>query len=140
MNKQPIMKFKDEEELIKVCKYYQHKLFLDNWTIKFKFDTDITDDYGSECYGLTEANNANREAIISINNDSYKLGTELTKNPVELVVIHELLHIFYPMPTQFSETFEGAFYLNEKHKDIESMAKAILMIKYDLDFSWFKNY
>ncbi len=47
MAKQPIVKFKDEEELIKVCQYYQHKLFLDNWTIKFKFDTDIADDYGN---------------------------------------------------------------------------------------------
>ena len=85
-------------------------------------------------------NDMNREATIYIDNSSNEIDDSITKNPVELVLLHELLHCFYPMPRQESSTLEGAFYLNEKHKDIETMAKSILMIKYDLDFSWFKNY
>jgi hypothetical protein len=140
MSKQPIMKFKNEEELIKLGKYYQHRLFLDDWIIKFKIATYLEDSYGNICCGLTISNSMIKEATISIDNDYKPRDYELSREPVELTLLHEILHVFYPTQPQSTSTFEGAFYQNTMHAKIESMAKSILMIKYNLDFDWFKNF
>lgn len=58
----------------------------------------------------------------------------------ELILVHELLHIVLPGYDADINTTEGFFYENEQHARLESIAKALIMAKYNVGRNWFDNY
>lgn len=58
----------------------------------------------------------------------------------ELITVHELFHILLPGYEADPSTTEGFYYENEQHATLESIAKSIIMARYDLPFTYFNNY
>ena len=50
--------------------------------------------------------------------------------------MHELLHLRYPSIVD-STNYASAYMDIEEHRKIEELAKSLIMVKYDLPFSWF---
>ena len=135
----PIEHFKSDKQFQECCKYWKHKLFLDDWLIKFElteeeiqFDDDLMD-------GLCEFNFNNKEAKIKIFNGIYSNAYDVVKQVGELTVVHELLHIKseYILDIDICGKENETYHKYVSHQAIETMAKSLLMVKYNLDFSYF---
>ena len=142
MTKQPIMKFNDLEEANKWLDYYKEKLFLQDWNIKIVFEIDNEDDSTG---AHIEYNSPEKEAIISIIRHSDEVNKELvSKNCEQRLLLHEMFHIKLDLPYEYYDngidTVDKRIMYNKTHQLIDDMAKSVLMIQYNLDFSWFKNY
>ena len=140
----PIIRFKSNEQFQKCCKEWQHRLFLDSWFIKFVLTDKIIEyEDGTVLDGENAFNYNNKEARITIFNGTYdfddKEYVNVTKQIAELVVIHELLHIkeeYLLDKDIINKDVEGHQKYNA-HQSLESMAKTLLMTKYNLDYTYF---
>lgn len=141
MAKKPIKKFKTEEQFEEVAKWWQHRLNLDSWFIKFVIcETPIPkeedDDEDIEYLGKTCFNFINKQATIEIDN---------LHGCVELSLVHELCHLLIPF-IELSDMYnvqyeENAFRSNVIHQALEELAKDLLLVKYpsiDRDFFMFE--
>lgn len=135
----PIEYFKSEEQFKKCCKDWQHKLFLDDWFIKFELTEEEMQLDDNILDGMCEFNFNNKEAKIKIFNGKYESDDVIMKQVGELTLIHELLHIKLEYLSDVdiigkeSETFHKYIF----HQSIETMAKSLLMAKYNLDYDYF---
>ena len=140
MSKKPIETFKSDEQFQSCCRDWQHKLFLDDWFIKFELTEDEIS-YEEELLldGICEFNFNNKEAKIKVFNGKYKDVDNVVKQICELTIIHELLHIkleyIRDIDILGSENDTLGKYI--KHQATESMAKSLLMAKYNLDYDYF---
>lgn len=68
----------------------------------------------------------------------------VSKNCEQRLLLHELFHIKLDLPYDYydngKDTIEKREFYNNNHQLVDSMTKSVLMIQYNLDFSWFKNY
>lgn len=135
----PIETFKSNEQFQKCCKEWQHKLFLDDWFIKFELTEEELHMEEDTLDGMCEFNFNNKEAKIVIFNGKYVSDDTIMRQIGELTVIHELLHIKAEYLSDMdivgkeNETFHKYIY----HQSIETMAKSLLMVKYNLDYDYF---
>ena len=142
MTKQPIMKFNDLEEANKWLDYYKEKLFLQDWNIKLTIEPGNDD---SDTGAQVTYHSPEKEAIITIFRHSEKYNKDSVSKVCEThLLLHELFHIKLDLPYDYydngKDTIEKREFYNNNHQLVDSMAKSVLMIQYNLDFSWFKNY
>ena len=147
----PIEHFKNTEQFLTYAEWWRHKLFLDDWLIKFKLiddntKTDSNTETDSNVVGMCNSNFINKEAVIIVKNTDV-VDTLVTRNIAELNLVHELLHIKFEylgcadvQDEELAELSEGeqVYYL-QRHQALEQMAKTLLSVKYDLDFSYFDH-
>ena len=130
---EPILEFRDKEELAACCHEWQHRLMLDHWIICTGFHNGIDnpDEYGHIDFSIT-----NETATITILD---KMPTDrISKSCAELTLIHELLHLKIGW-IEANDAYE-AVYLDEKqHQLIHELARTMIMAKYGVDYDWFKN-
>ena len=142
MKNKPIEYFQNDKEFQKCAKEWQHKLFLDDWFIKFELiEQEIyADDKESKLYGYCQRIWENHEAVIRI---SHVKGTNgiVTKGIEELTLIHELLHCkLFPLEVDDDHSsYEGLSLELQNHIHIEQLAKSLLMAKYNLDYNYFMS-
>ena len=131
MATKPKMYIDTEEELLKLAEEWQKRLLLSDWLIAFALVT-ARDMSNIEFVGESNAQFVNRCGTVSILRKE-DIPECLTKQPMELVLIHELLH--FKFMTLESETLEGCFWNEKQHQLLEDMAK------YNLSLGWFlKNF
>lgn len=132
----PKLFIESEEELQILTKEWKEKLLLQNWV----FSVSIV----PSC-NMTDQNNAGetniewvlRCADIKILRKEDRHEKYIMKQPMELVLIHELLHAkFMLMETS---TYEATFLDVKNHQLLEDMAKALYMTKYGLPYDWFEG-
>ena len=142
MKNKPIEYFQNDKEFQKCAKDWQHKLFLDDWFIKFELiEQEIyADDKESKLFGYCQKVWENHEAIIRISHVKDNKGT-VTKGIEELTLIHELLHCkLFPLEVDEERgTYEGLTLALQNHVNIEQLAKSLLMAKYNLDYNYFMS-
>lgn len=131
---EPIQKFRDEAHAWGCLVEWQNRLFLNDWLIKIKLKPlcELSD---AGHVGENDYRIVTKTSLISIGKPG--TGTELWKNPQELTLVHELLHLKFAFSDGAKETAEGVFFGLQEHVLIEQMAKSLIMAKYDLPFSWF---
>lgn len=143
MKIKPIEYFNTDKEFQKCAKEWQHKLFLDDWFIKFELvEQELYLDEKKELsvFGYCDKNWENHEAIIRISHLKNTKGI-VTKSIEELTLIHELLHCkLFPLESDTEKSSYEAVHLDlQNHVHIEQLAKSLLMTKYNLDYDYFMN-
>lgn len=131
MNK-PIIKFKNEEQVEKCLREWQHRLFLDDWIIKI-YLVDCIDD-NENCAGIVDYN---REYLYA----NIRIKKELNEDTIdtqchEKILVHELMHLVIPQ-TENLETIELLYWNVNQHQIMERMARSLIMAKYNLDIDFF---
>lgn len=135
MSIEPKIYIDTEEELMQLAEEWQKKLLLSDWIIAFTLATsrDMSDiNYAGE----SEVQFINRCGTVSILRKE-DIPDAIVKQPMELVLIHELLHFKF-MELE-NNTLEGCYYNEKQHQLLEDMAKALYMAKYNLTMDWFKK-
>lgn len=144
MKNKPIEYFTSDKEFQKYAKDWQHKLFLDNWFIKFELvESELYLDNENKdvsLFGYCEKNWGNHEALIKISHLKNSKGV-VTRSIEELTLVHELLHcLLFPIEVDSERaTYEGLFLTLSNHTQIEQLAKSLLMTKYNLDYNYFMS-
>lgn len=135
MQKEPIIEFKTQEELEASLKEWQERLFLTDWIIRIKFDSEI--EAFAEVSKVTEV----QSAIIYIRPFDEVTSGKNTKYCAEKSLVHELLHLKLDLADfDGNLPIEAVVFLYTQHQKIEQMAKSLIMAKYNLSFDWFKNF
>ena len=136
--KEPVIEFKDQEELDLYLKWWQEKLFLTDWIITArvipmnKFETEYS--VGENLMVFD-----NKEAVIHIIPNADFPEDAVTRFCQEKTLVHELLHCLYNYMHPAKGSYESKFLDVQEHQRLESLAKTLLMVKYGLDLSWFKR-
>lgn len=136
------LKLDSKAEFDELIQYWVDKLFLTDWIIVADLTDELINDKeesgdDSDNYGLSYINYLNKEAKIYICNAGNKESL-VSKCPTELTIIHELLHLVQPTLID-ATTADESRYEMVQHSNLEQLAKSLLMVKYNLDFSWFKK-
>ena len=137
-NLDPICEFKDQEELDVCLEWWKQKLFLMDWVISASIipmkDFEMEDSVGENLMVFD-----NKEAVIHIVPKDDFPNDAVTKFCQEKVLVHELLHCLYNFMQPPANSYEGKYLDTMEHQRLDMMAKSLIMVKYGLDFSWFKN-
>lgn len=136
---QPKMSFKNLAEMEKYMKYWQHILCLDHWYLEAKLVDELVSD-GEECWGLNVHEQVNRVATISVR--KFKEGRDdisPKKYCAEAILVHELLHCIYNWLQKDYKDHAAAFYDIVDHQQLELMAEALILAKYNLKRDFFYN-
>lgn len=138
---EPIIEFKDEAQAYECLKEWQSRLFLDDWIIMTTLvgPGEARAD-GERMQGTNEYQVPNKCALIKIEKLTDDTRKRIVKCSHEVTLVHELLHCKFVFTDGVSNTTEGEFMGALEHQLIEDMAKSLIMAKYGLDFSWFKNF
>lgn len=136
---EPIMEFKSELEAYECLREWQDRLFLNNWIIKLVFCDSIHNENGEELAGQNTFQITNQCCTIQIVKLNDDVKSRIAKVSQEAVLVHELLHCKYNW-IQLPNSFEGNYYDELEHALLEEMAKSLIMAKYNIPFSWFKNF
>ena len=137
--KKPIEIFKSVEQFEAYAKDWQHRLFLDNWFINFNLTEDIIYQDGMELWGVSAYSFENSSADITVFNGKLASNCD-AKNIAELTLVHELLHLKIEYITD--EDIMGQlppFEVSLTHKALETMAKSLIMAKYNVPYEYFKD-
>jgi hypothetical protein len=133
------MIFETEEELEKYLRKWQHILCLDHWYIAGKLVDDLVSD-GEECWGLNTHEQVGRVATIQIR--KFRPGEDdqsPKKYCAEQILVHELLHCTYNWLQKDYKDHAAAFYDVKDHQQLELMAEALILAKYNLKRNFFYN-
>lgn len=131
MRRQPIMKF-NKELLQKLLSYWKRKLFLDDWIIHARLvpPEEINGYAGKNIFTFVDKSSSILIADIPLK-DREEFVSKVCD---ECTLVHELLHCKY----NFLED-EGTYEDVLEHQKLEQMAKTLIMVKYNLPYSWFDN-
>ncbi|NCB43259.1 MAG: hypothetical protein EOM59_11640 [Clostridia bacterium] len=135
---EPILQFTSQEQLEQILKEWQHKLGLDDWIIKAEICKILSK---PEADGQNISDHVNKVALIQLENEKPYIecgDAQVSKAPVEQVLIHELLHCKLGVVWQEDNSIEMATWTLQQHQLIESLSKALIMAKYGLTLEWFK--
>lgn len=125
----PIEKF-NCKTLQECAAYWQDKLQLNDWLIKYT----ITDDLNLTDNGFCDFDFVHKCAIVKIREN--KANDIMIRQPDELILVHELLHCKYPI-YEIDGNYDSKIRADLQHQILEDMAKSLIMVKYNLDLSWF---
>lgn len=133
--KQPIMRFKDAEELQQATRKWQGILQLNDWLIKTKLVDEAIEKGDVTCDGINNVVHSTKTAVITI---SHCKDVDLAfKHCEEMVLIHELLHCTIMAVENEDRNIEQCIYEEVMHQPIDVIARALLMAEYNLAFEWF---
>ena len=139
MNKEPIKEFTSDAQLTACVEYWVKALFLTDWIIHVRIVDELVDDEGEECMGHIDFQMVNKCADIQLRRKPEGDERDYAKKEYqELALVHELCHLkrgWLDAP----DGHEGLYYNTLEHQAVEEMAKTLIMVKYELDFDWFKN-
>lgn len=135
----PIIIFKNQQQAYDCLFYWAEILNLQSWIIDIKLDHDapcIAPNWGSSSIWR-----AMHIAEISIPMPKRgQINPFPQKYCQEEIMIHELCHILLPGHEANTDTTEGDFYEKEQHARLETVAKALVMARYNLSIEWFYNF
>lgn len=134
----PIILYESKEQLNENLKYWKDKLFLNDWIISVNLTKEpLESENHEELWGRNTFDIVDKSSWIEIVIPTEEdLRDSFSKYCAEKVLVHELLHCkmnFMDPP----KTFEGKFYDTFDHALLEQTAKSLIMVKYNLPFSWF---
>ena len=134
----PICCFQGDKHLQETLRYWRKVLFLEHWLIKAVLvSTPINDkDNGTSLEGVNNVTPVSRAAFIQVCQHDYKT---IEKHCEELTLVHELLHCKYAYLENTDRTLESAVYEVEEHAKLHEMARSLLMVRYGIDFDWFRS-
>ena len=135
----PIIEFQSQEQLDACLSEWQERLFLSDWIIRAKVVKrhEMT---LSGCHGENEYQSAIKCCMIRIMELDEDVKDRISKVSDELTLVHEPLHCKFVMTDGAESTVEGNFMGAYEHSLLEQMAKSLIMAKYNIQFSWFKNF
>ena len=134
MNKQPKLAFDNEKELLECLEEWKRLLGLSDWHIAARI-CPKEDMKLPECAGESDVQFVNMCGLISILRVEDLPPDMILKQPMEQVLIHELLHFKFIAFDENSR--EEAVFEIVQHQLIETLAKALFMAKYGLTPTWF---
>lgn len=135
MSKEPKLYIETEDELLELAKEWQNRLLLRDWVIGFALVSarELSD---IKFVGESNVQWVNRCGTVSILRKEDIPQDTLMKQPMEMTLIHELLHFKF---MAFDNTsLEGCYWNEKQHQLLEDMAKALYMAKYNIKLDWFK--
>lgn len=134
----PIMRFESQQQLDESLAEWQSRLLLSDWIIMAKLvnPEELVKD-GIELTGFNDSEATLMTSLISIADGEFT--DTITKVCAEESLVHELLHLKLPMFI-VDGSIESCLYNSGVHATIEQLAKSLLMAKYKLSLSWFKNF
>ena len=131
----PIIKFESKKQLEECLEWWKSKLFLNDWIIHVNYIAFHLPPLNNVDMGNCNADYVNKCALITLADYNTLPKDCIMTLCDEKVLIHELLHIIYPV---YSQNSYEAFALEQiTHSTLEQMAKTLLMVKYNLSFEWF---
>ncbi len=136
---EPIIEFQTQAELDACLAYWQECLFLSSWIIKAEL-CDVHELSNNQACGECESTPTASTAMIRVLRKEQYPADALEKYCAEQTLVHELLHCKYITIEDSDKSIESCFYDNAQHSLLEQMAKSLIMAKYNLPFSWFKNF
>ena len=135
----PVIEFASHEQLNKCLAEWQERLFLSDWIIKASLcephEMSDGDRYGECAAGYTK-----KDASILIMDRRFFPDNAIERYCAEQVLVHELLHCKYVGYEKQCPTIEECFFDVSQHALLEQMAKSLIMAKYNLPYSWFRNF
>lgn len=135
---EPIKVFESQEQLDACLKEWQERLFLTDWIIKAKVVPQCELSEGNA--GENESTHGIKCAVIKIAQLGELHDECIMKCPMESTLVHELLHC-YDIPIAYTDpTVEQVCHDSRQHQLLEQMSKSLIMVKYGIDFDWFKNF
>lgn len=138
---EPICKFESDKQFQAILKYWQQKLFLENWIIKGVLTPELIKlDDGTVLEGRNHVIPQSTTAFIEVSQDETDDDIVLEKHCEELTLVHELLHCKYAYLTNTNTSIESAHFEITEHAKLHEMARTLLMVKYNIGFDWFKNF
>lgn len=135
----PIIIFKNQQQAQNCLFEWQNKLSLFDWIININllYDEIVT----APNWGSSTNWRAMHIAEIYIPMpQAGQINPFPQKYCQELILVHELLHIRIPKSRVNVNSNEGNYYQAEQHATLESIAKALIMAKYDVNIDWFYNF
>lgn len=135
MAAEPKLYIGTEEELLELGKEWQGRLLLSDWLISFSLASarELTE---IEYAGESNVQWVNRCGTVSILRKEDIPQEMIMKQPMELTLIHELLH--FKFMAMDNDSLEGCYWNEKQHQLLEDMAKSLYMSKYDLTLGWFR--
>ena len=136
----PKMQFNNLAEMEKYMRRGQHILGLDHWYIEPRLVEELKDSDGEECWGLNVHEQVNRVAVVSVR--KFRKGDDdqaPKKYCAEQILVHELLHCHYNWLQKDYKDHAAAFYDVKDHQQLELMAEALILAKYNLTRDFFYN-
>lgn len=135
----PIIIFKNHEQAYQSLFEWQDRLSLSDWVI------DINLQYNEPVVAPNWGSSTSFRAMHIANiNIPMPKPCQINYFPLrycqELILVHELMHIRLPGYDIDPNTTEGKFFESENHAILESIAKALIMSKYNLTIDWFYNF
>lgn len=124
------------DELLQLAKEWQKRLLLSDWNIAFNI-LPQRNMSNSEWAGESNVQWVNRCGTVSLLCKEDIPDDMIMKTPMELTLIHELLHFKF-MELECT-SLEGCYYNEKQHQLLEDMAKALYMTKFNLTLDWFKE-
>jgi hypothetical protein len=135
----PIMEFESDEQAQTCAEWWIRKLFLNNWLIRVRMVG--LNEMGHDRWGENEMYLEESTSEIRILKKEY-CGNMSVKHCAEAILVHELLHCknHFAGFSGKNPIVEALYMDKAEHSLLEQMAKTLIMVKYGLDFAWFKNY
>ena len=134
MNKQPKLVFDSEKELLECLEEWKRLLGLSDWHIAARI-CPKEDMKLPGCVGESDVQFVNMCGLISILRAEDLPPDMILKQPMEQVLIHELLH--FKFISFDDKSREEAVFEITQHQLIETLAKALFMAKNGLTPTWF---
>ncbi len=122
---EPKITFADQGELNAYLADYQRLLFLEDWIIRAQVK-DAEDGVAASICPEPALNRAEITINAKYHNYPETWSQRITRYCVEQFLVHELLHLQIGCEPGQEQL-------------VEKMSKSIIMIRYSLPFSWFKN-
>lgn len=134
MSRVPKLVFDSEKEMLQCLEEWKTLLGLSDWHIAARI-CPKEEMKLPECAGESDVQFVNMCGLISILRAEDMPSDMILKQPMEQVLIHELLH--FKFISFDEESREEAVFEIAQHQLIETLAKALFMVKYDLTPTWF---
>lgn len=140
MSSFPIEEFENQKQLDACLSYWKEKLGLQNWLIVAK----IIKQEDFELDGCSGENSFVYESRTSeihlISKDEFPEDT-VERYCAECILVHELLHCMYCYISykgnKNKKTYEAKYMKVNEHQKLDSMAKTLIMVKYNLPLDYF---
>lgn len=134
----PIIIFENKQQALSCLKEWKTRLSLSDWIIDVHLH--YNDPVIAPAWGKSTIWRAIHIAEIHIPMPRPgQINPFPQKYCQELILVHELMHIKLPGYEADPNTTEGFYYENEQHAILESVAKALIMARYDIGLEWFEN-
>ena len=139
VNAEPIIQFASQQQLDESLKEWQARLGLSDWVIKVNLCKVLDNPFANgHCFSNYIAKTAEINILKEPNENS---GTNYIKFCAEETLVHELLHCVIYGSTIINEnkcSISEQYMDTRIHAELESLARAFIMAKYNITIDWFK--